>query len=95
MRLTSEQREARAQFIAVVRAVHPRARVVPDPEGWPIVPGRLGQLEWFCDGTDCHSCPIPQQPALAVYTSRSRVIPRLQAPPRRGADGRRHGDGGP
>jgi hypothetical protein len=46
-----------------------------------VIPGRLGQIEWYCDGRDCHSCPVPGEPALAVYTDRPRLLPRLWAVP--------------
>lgn len=44
-----------------------RFRVIPDPEGFPIIPGRNGQIEWFCDGVACFSCPLPGRVALAAY----------------------------
>jgi hypothetical protein len=43
--------------------------VVVDAEGWPAIPGRLGQIEYH-DGQ-----------ALAVYTTRPRVFARLWAVP--------------
>jgi hypothetical protein len=46
-----------------------RYRVVLDTEGWPVIPGKLGRLEWH-DGT-----------ALAVYTGRPRLFARLWAVP--------------
>jgi hypothetical protein len=46
-----------------------RYRVVVDAEGWPVIPGRLGQIE-------CHDGQ-----ALAVYTKRPRVFARLRAVP--------------
>ena len=42
-----------------------RYRVVRDPDGWPMIPGRLGRLEWH-DGE-----------TLAVYSDRPRVFARL------------------
>jgi len=57
-----------------------RLRVLPDAEGWPRIPGRLGQIEWHCDGTDCHGCPAPG-PLLAVFTTRARLHARLLALP--------------
>ena len=77
--MTSEQRTALAAFRAVIDPL--RLRVKTDPEGWPIVPGRYGQIEWFCDGVDCHSCRFPGQFALAVYTERPRLFGRLWAIP--------------
>lgn len=23
-------------------------KIVSDAEGWPVIPGRLGRIEWFC-----------------------------------------------
>jgi hypothetical protein len=46
-----------------------RLRVVADAEGWPILPGRLGPIE-FHDGVD-----------LAVYTDRRRLHATLWAIP--------------
>lgn len=42
-----------------------RFRVMADREGWPIIPGRRGQIEWH-DGT-----------LVAVYTNRPRMIRQL------------------
>jgi hypothetical protein len=44
-----------------------RWRVTADPEGWPIIPGRLGQIEYH-DGVE-----------LAVYTDRPRLCSKLWA----------------
>lgn len=46
-----------------------RLRVQPGAEGFPVFPGRYGQIEWF-DGID-----------LAVYTDRRRLFVRLRAIP--------------
>src|SRR5262245_12382839 len=46
-----------------------RYRVALDAEGWPLIPGKLGHLEWH-DGT-----------TLAVYTDRPRLFARLWAIP--------------
>jgi hypothetical protein len=46
-----------------------RFRVQLDVEGFPLIPGRYGQIEWF-DGND-----------LAVYTDRPRLFARLWAIP--------------
>jgi hypothetical protein len=40
-----------------------------DAEGWPVIPGKLGRLEWH----DGH--------ALAVYSGRPHVFARLSAVP--------------
>ena len=44
-----------------------RFRVHADAEGFPIIPGRYGQIEWF-DGRN-----------LAVYTNRPRMFEKLWA----------------
>jgi len=44
-----------------------RFRVQGDVEGFPMIPGRYGQIEWF-DGR-----------ALAVYTNRPRLFEKLWA----------------
>lgn len=46
-----------------------RFRVRTDAEGFPIIPGRYGQIEWF-DGCE-----------LAVYTNRPRLFAKLWAIP--------------
>lgn len=46
-----------------------RFRVQLDVEGFPLIPGRYGQIEWF-DGDD-----------LAVYTNRPRLFAKLWAIP--------------
>jgi len=46
-----------------------RFRVAFDAEGFPVISGHYGQIEWF-DGTD-----------LAVYTDRPRLFARLWAVP--------------
>jgi hypothetical protein len=56
------------QALSRLAAPH-RYRVVLDAEGWPLIPGKLGRLEWH-DGT-----------ALAVYTGRPRLFARLWAVP--------------
>jgi hypothetical protein len=42
-----------------------RFRVIRDVEGWPVIPGKLGRLEWH-DGRE-----------LAVYTARPRLFAKL------------------
>ena len=65
--MTDEQ----AQAFSFIRSLAEpgRYRVVADPEGWPIIPGRLGQVEHF-DGVQ-----------LAVYTERPRLHAKLWAIP--------------
>lgn len=78
-RATDEQAAAFASLRALTASS--RLRVVPDPEGFPIIPGRLGQIEWYCNGVDCWSCPLPGQVALAVWTDRPRLFKTLWAVP--------------
>jgi hypothetical protein len=63
MRQTNEQRAATDQL----RQLAGPYRVTQDIEGWPVIEGRLGQIE-FHDGLD-----------LAVYTDRRLVRGRLLA----------------
>jgi hypothetical protein len=65
--MTTEQAEAFAQLRTLAAAS--RLRVRPDDEGWPIIPGRLGQIVYH-DGRD-----------LAVFTDRPRVHAKLWAIP--------------
>ncbi len=58
-----------------------RFRIQADAEGFPIIPGRYGQIEWYCDGVNCCSCALPGQFALAVYTTHPRLFPKLWAIP--------------
>ena len=63
-----------------------RLRVQADAEGWPMIPGRYGQIEWHCDGEHCAArlggfCAMPGQLALAVYTDRLRLFQKLWAIP--------------
>jgi hypothetical protein len=46
-----------------------RLRVTQDTEGFPIIPGRYGRIEWF-DGQD-----------LAVYSDRPRLFAKIWAIP--------------
>ena len=58
-----------------------RFRVQADAEGFPIIPGRHGQIEWYCDGVNCSSCLLPGQFALAVYTDRPRLFSKIWSIP--------------
>jgi hypothetical protein len=77
MARTREQLEAADRL----RTLAARYKVEPDAQGWPVIPGRLGRIEWYCDGIDCHSCPLPGRFALAVYTVRPRIFGRLWSTP--------------
>jgi hypothetical protein len=63
-----------------------RLFVRTDTEGFPVIPGRYGQIEWYCDGENCAArfgrfCAMPGQLALAVYTKRPRLFQKLWAIP--------------
>ena len=75
-RPTSEQARAFAQLRALA-APH-RLRIEADAEGFPMIPGRYGRIEWHCDG---NSCQLPRQVALAVYSDCPRLFDRLWAVP--------------
>jgi hypothetical protein len=65
--VTAEQAAAFAQLRQVAAPL--RLRVRPDREGFPVIPGRQGQVEWH-DGVD-----------LAVFTDRPRLHAKLWAIP--------------
>jgi hypothetical protein len=58
-----------------------RFRVGADAEGFPVIPGRYGQVEWHCDGVKCWSRALPGQVALAVYTDRPRLFSKIWSIP--------------
>ena len=60
------ERQAAVEQLRALAKPH-RFRVQLDVEGFPLIPGRYGQIEWF-DGKD-----------LAVYTNRPRLFARLWA----------------
>ena len=81
--LRSEQLHAVTVFHELAKP-H-RFRVEADAEGWPVIPGRYGQIEWYCDGKNCAArfggfCALPGL-ALAVYTDRPRLFEKLWAIP--------------
>lgn len=69
MRLTGEQAAATEALRALPGVAAARFRVVPDGEGWQIIPGRYGRTEYH-DDLD-----------LAVFTDRPRLFARLRAVP--------------
>jgi hypothetical protein len=66
-RQPSLERRAAEQLRALAKPHRFRVRL--DVEGFPVIPARYGQIEWF-DGAD-----------LAVYTDRPRLFARLWAIP--------------
>lgn len=77
--MTGEQRRAFELFREVVEPL--RLRVEADDEGFPVVRGRHGRLEWYCDGVDCHRCPLPGRLALAVFTTKRALFGKILAVP--------------
>ena len=61
--MTDDQSAAFARFRSLLGSL--RLRVLADPEGWPIVPGRHGQLEWHDEHT------------VAIYSAKMRMLARL------------------
>jgi hypothetical protein len=66
-REVSERRRAAEHLRGFAQSY--RFRVQLDAEGFPVIPGRYGQIEWF-DGKN-----------LAVYTDRPRLFDKLWAIP--------------
>lgn len=76
MRQTNEQREEMATFRGyIVPALGGLTRIVADPEGWPMVPGRLGRLEWR--GREWAT----GEARVFAFTDRARMIGKLLAVP--------------
>ncbi len=75
-RQPSEQHHARQQLQALAKPF--RFRVRADAEGFPVIPGRYGQIEWHCDGVNCSSCALPGRFAIAVYSDRPPGVRRHQ-----------------
>ena len=78
-RQLSEQQRAAQQLRALAKPY--RLRVGADAQGFPVILGRYGQIEWHCDGVNCWSCALPGQVALAVYSDRPRLFAKLWAIP--------------
>ncbi len=57
-----------------------RFRVQPGAEGLSIIPGR-GKIESYYDGVACCSCALQGLFALAVYTVRPRLLPKIWSIP--------------
>jgi hypothetical protein len=76
----SLRRKNAVERLRVLATPH-RFRVRLDVEGFPVIPGRYGRIEWHCDGIDCWSCPLPGQVALAVYCNHPRLFAKLWAIP--------------
>jgi hypothetical protein len=80
VRLTNELRADHEIFRSIILPVlGPRTRLVADAEGWPMVPGRLGRLEWH--GVEAGAGPAQGTRRVYAYTGRRRMIPRLLAVP--------------
>lgn len=82
MKRTDEQFDFAARLEALIRAVvGERVRLVLDVEGFPIVPGRMGRLEYLGmrSGPDRDGGLYADR--LHVFTDRGRIIPKLLAVP--------------
>jgi hypothetical protein len=71
---TQEQRDYR-NHPAEITATGQRYRLTADADGFPMIPGRYGQVEYLGDEHDTG------ERRLRVYTSRPRLIARLRALP--------------
>ncbi len=60
-------------FRAYVTRALPRARITKDVDGWPIVPGRHGRLEWR--GAEWRT----GEARIYAHTDRARMVARLLA----------------
>jgi hypothetical protein len=79
---TDEQLDCAARLEALIRPVlGERVRLAPDVEGFPIVPGRMGRLEYLGmrSGPDRDGGRYADR--LHVFTDRGRIIPKLLAVP--------------
>src|SRR5216110_1881788 len=74
-RKLSESQRALERLRALAESY--RFRLRADAEGFPVIPGRYGQIEFYCDGVNCHGCPLPGHVALAVYTDRARLFSKI------------------
>jgi hypothetical protein len=68
--MTKREKEVACQWLRDLAAAG-RYQVVRDSEGLPIIPGRLGRIEWH----------DPRGQDLAVYSDRPRLFGRLLAVP--------------
>ena len=68
--ITKREKDAAFQWMRDLAAAG-RYRVIRDTEGVPIIPGRLGRIEWH----------DPQSRELAVFSDRPRLFRRLLAVP--------------
>lgn len=85
-RVTAETRHAAT---LMRKWVGPRWRLTLDAEGYPVILGRYGRIEWHCDGQDCHGDPEPG-PLLTCWTDRRSRWKLLLAIP--GVRGWQRGD---
>lgn len=60
------------RFRSIRAPAMPRARVTLDPEGWPLVAGKYGRLEWRGQGPT-GACRV------YAYTDRPKMIAKLRA----------------
>ena len=63
-------------FTRLVEAVPGlRARVTLDPEGWPVVPGKYGRLEWRGEAPDGSGV---ESRRIYAYSNRKRLLFKLR-----------------
>src|SRR5215471_17088775 len=55
-----------------------RARITVDSDGWPLVRGRYGRLEWRGEPEPGQE---PRSPRIYAYTDRKRILFKLSAVP--------------
>jgi len=76
MRLTDDLRSELHAFQGfILTALGPRARVTRDPEGWPLVPARYGNLHWR--GREWGT----GEARVWAFADRARLVSKLLAVP--------------
>jgi hypothetical protein len=79
---TDEQLAFTRRLEALIRQVlGDRVRLVPDEEGFPIVPGRLGRIEYLGTRSGPDRDGTRYTDRLHVYSDRRGTIPKLAAVP--------------
>ena len=58
-----------------------RVRLIPDHEGYPIVPGKMGRIEYSGTRTGLDRAGTRSDERLHVFTARRRIVPKLLAVP--------------
>jgi hypothetical protein len=79
---TDEQLACATRLETLIRPVRgERVRLIPDAEGFPIVPGRMGRIEYLGtrSGPDRDGGRYTER--LHVFTDRGWIVTKLLAPP--------------